>query len=90
MTVLLVSLSLVAAFLLPNIDQLFGLLGGTTARPKCPGFRAAHAAHSTAPEARPLRSRRAPSPPPALPSPSALEGRLAAETRAAAAPPRPH
>ena len=59
-TVLLVSLSLVAAFLLPNIDQLFGLLGGTTARPKCPGFEAAHAAHTTAPEARPPRSRRAP------------------------------
>jgi len=30
-TGLLVSLSLVAAFLFPNIDQLFGLLGGTTA-----------------------------------------------------------
>ena len=36
-TVLLVSLSLTAAFLFPNIDQLFGLLGGTTARPKRPG-----------------------------------------------------
>ena len=36
MTVLLVSLSLVAAFLFPNIDQLFGLLGGTTARLKGP------------------------------------------------------
>ena len=32
-TVLLVSLSLVVAFLFPNIDQLFGLLGGTAARP---------------------------------------------------------
>ena len=81
-TVLLVSLSLVAAFLLPNIDQLFGLLGGTTARPKCPGFEAAHAAHTTAPEARPPRSRRAP--------PRPWTGALAAETKAAVALPCPH
>ena len=58
-TVLLVSLSLAAAFLFPNIDQLFGLLGGTTARLEGPGLAAAHAANTAAPEAHPLQLLRA-------------------------------